>query len=121
MVRTWLASGLVALLCVACDVPLYGLGDPPPEASVDQDADAADASVPVMHVDASIDGAPDAREPIRAEAGAVDAHGMEAGAPDSAMQQDAGDEPQDDGGDPKRGGELRFDAHRDAPCAFCAE
>jgi hypothetical protein len=113
-VRCWLTSGLVALLCVACDAPLHGEGDPPPEASVGEDADVPDAYEPVTHDEAGAGTRPEAGLPVVKEAGATDAHAVDAGASDSGTQTDAADEPGDDGGDEGqgqgRGGDLRVEA-----------
>lgn len=110
IVRSWLASGLVALLCVACDLPIDGQGDPPPEAGAALDASDLDTYVPVTHFDAGA-GPPDDSgrpfpKPKEAGAWAPDAGALDApsssdspGEEGDAAGADGGDESGGQGGD----------------------
>ncbi|HEX8793596.1 MAG TPA: hypothetical protein VF765_21785 [Polyangiaceae bacterium] len=100
--RCWLASGLVALLCVACDLPRNGAGDPPPEPSVTADASEPDVYVPVKNVDAGGTAPHDASAPFPKEGGALDA------APSTDSPDDARG---DDGGDEGHGGDRPIEPH----------
>ena len=112
--RCWLASGLVALLCVACDLPRDGAGDPPPAASVAADASEPDAYVPVKHVDEGGTAPHDASTPFPKEGGGSgpDAHVQDAGALDAASSTDSPDDAGGgDGGDEEHGGERPVEPH----------
>ncbi len=80
MVRSWVATSLIAFLVTGCDLPVDGQGDP---SQVDAGESVDGSSAPVT--DAS-NGSADARRP-------------DAGTPDPGDSADGGDEASDPGGE----------------------
>jgi hypothetical protein len=100
MKRWWLAAALVALFFAGCDMPLEGLRDPSGvDASGNTDATEPDAyTSTATHVDSGATSPPDAaHDAIDDGSGdGNDARAMEAGAPDSRKQEEAGEGSGDD-------------------------
>ena len=109
MLRWSLSTALIVLFLTGCDVPTVGLRDlSGVDAAGSADAAEPDAyppSHPVPHVDSGGESAPDASQAaLKDGAGdGNDAHAIEAGAPDSGPQADAGGDTGADAGDQEGG------------------
>jgi hypothetical protein len=101
MLRWSLSTALIALLFAGCDVPLDGLRDPPQlDAGGSTDAEPDAYSPPTMlPVDSGGGTVADAGRTALKDGSedSHDAHAIDASAPDSGSQDDAGEGTEDDG------------------------